>query len=308
MIHDLPSESKAAIATLYGDSPQPPTSLAQANPQARMDQAVIQASRQLKQQLGPAADDATLARALDLVLVLGHAVSLHLDGTASVQHGDGAYTTHQGACSCPEAEEQQAPCQHVLAVEMHRRAQALLQGSQPGPATPGQPTASANWDVHEAQVSCSLKIQLGRGEIIFTMRATTDEEVEERLRKRLTFIQELEEEIARRQASQAEPPAPAEPPAQSEPSADAAPLEQMVEDAIQRAMQAWAAAQTHASGMGQAAASPPAEEPPSDADRYNERGDKWCKGHRVWMKLRSNEGGKWHSHWIAAENRWCRGD
>ncbi len=187
-------------------------------PKLRLE-GTLAASKQLKQALGVAVDDSTLARALDLVL--SNAVALHLDGKASVQQGDYAYATEQGLCSCPDFEARQAPCQHVLAAEMHRRAQAIVQGRDPGPAAPARPvaTASAAWDVHEAQVSCSLKIQLGRGEIIYTMRGTTDEEVDERLRARLAFIQELEDEYQRRKARQAELPAQTAPPADAGPMA-----------------------------------------------------------------------------------------
>lgn len=301
------ADAQAAIANLYGDrQPPEPASPAPANPQQRMDQAVIAASKQLKHALGAAVDDSVLARALDLVL--SNAVTLHLDGKASVQQGDYAYATEQGLCSCPDFEARQAPCQHVLAAEIHRRAQAIIEGSYPGPAAvaPARPTAAAAWDVHEAQTSCSLKMQLSFGEVIFTMRATSDEEVDERLCNQLAFFQALEAELAGQKAVSADPPA------QAEAAAESGVLEEMVNDAMQRAMQAWAAAQPsgngQASGNRQAAdASPAAEEPESTGDRFNERGDKWCKLCRVWMKQRTNAKGSWHSHWLDAEKRWCRG-
>lgn len=174
-------------------------------------------------------------------------------------------------------------------VERHCQVQHILQAGSGGQRP--RPT-SAEWKVREAPVSCSLKIQLGRGEIIYTMHGVTDEEGDDRLRQRLAFLQELEDEIDRRRASPAAPP---------EAAGDSGSMQEMIDDAIQRAMQAWTAAQTN--GNGHAEASPPPEAPQGDTDRYNNRGDKWCKGHQVWLKQRQNEGGKWHSHWIAAENR-----
>ena len=35
--------------------------------------------------------------------------------------------------------------------------------------------------------------------------------------------------------------------------------------------------------------------------------DGWCVRHQVAMERRNNAKGTWWSHWLADENRWCRG-
>src|SRR5439155_10169672 len=80
-----------------------------------------------------------------LELVSANAVTLQTDGTASVQSGKQTYTLAPD-CPCADAKHRTELCKHTLAVELHRRALALLQGpaAEPAPAapSPNQPAAA----------------------------------------------------------------------------------------------------------------------------------------------------------------------
>src|SRR4029450_10268442 len=66
-----------------------------------------------------------------LALVLAHAVTLHPDGIASVQSGKQTSRLAPD-CPCADATHRAELCQHTLAVELHRRALALLDSTRPG--------------------------------------------------------------------------------------------------------------------------------------------------------------------------------
>ena len=70
---------------------------------------------------------------------------------------------------------------------------------------------------------------------------------------------------------------------------------------IQQAVQQALAAQAAASKDQPAAPRQPSEAPPPASQ------DGWCTRHQVAMERRSNAKGTWVSHWLADENRWCRG-
>ncbi len=99
-----------------------------------------------------------LTKALDLVL--SNAVLLYPDNTASVNSGSRRYTVANGSCSCADATHRGHTCKHQLAVDIHRRAMALLQDTPAVAANEAAPTAaavaepstpaSAQWDVREA--------------------------------------------------------------------------------------------------------------------------------------------------------------
>ena len=74
-----------------------------------------------------------------LALVLAHAVTLHPDGTASVQSGKQTYRLAPD-CPCTDATHRAELCKHTLAVELHRRALALLDSTVPA----SSPTAGAS--------------------------------------------------------------------------------------------------------------------------------------------------------------------
>ena len=81
----------------------------------------------------------------------------------------------------------------------------------------------------------------------------------------------------------------------------------MVNDAMQRAVQAWAAAQGNGNGHAAGEALAAEEQESGGEDRFDERGYKWCRIHKVWMKLRRNAKGTWHSHWLENEKDYCKG-
>ena len=79
-----------------------------------------------------------------LALVLAHAVTLHPDGTASVQSGKQTYRLAPD-CPCADATHRAELCKHSLAVELHRRALALLGRHGPGQQPHGRGSGSPRW-------------------------------------------------------------------------------------------------------------------------------------------------------------------
>ena len=77
-----------------------------------------------------------------LVLVLAQAVTLHPDGTASVQSGKQTYTLAP-ECPCADALHRTELCKHTLAVELHRRALALLDDTASAPVSSTTALAAA---------------------------------------------------------------------------------------------------------------------------------------------------------------------
>jgi hypothetical protein len=148
-----------------------------------------------------------------LVLVLAHAVTLHADGSASVLSGKQTYTLAPH-CPCPDAKNRTELCKHALAVELHRRALVLLDGtahapapaSAPGaaavPSTPVVPT-SAMWHVQEAPTSACFKWRVGQAELMYTFRGVTDEEVLDRIREHLPLLQDILDACETRAAERA---------------------------------------------------------------------------------------------------------
>jgi len=222
------------VAELYGDPPAP----APQHPvPPSKQQAVVQAAEQVAAQPAVPVDPARLTKAMDLVLA--NAVSLLPDGTARVRSG--SHTYHLAPdCICEDAQRRGKGCKHALAVLIHRRATALLEGTAPAPAAPSatlpavlpaaadpampSAPASAAWDVHEAPASACFKFSIGRMELMYTMRGVNDGELQTRITATLPLLQDIldacEARAARRaaereaaqaaqaaQAQQAQPPA-----------------------------------------------------------------------------------------------------
>jgi hypothetical protein len=118
------------IAECFGDQPTPASPLPTSDPAAETHwhNAVTQVGEQLRAKLRVEALPERLHKAL--ALVLAHAVTLHPDGTASVQHGMQTYRLAPD-CPCTDATHRAELCKHTLAVELHRRALALLAGTTP---------------------------------------------------------------------------------------------------------------------------------------------------------------------------------
>jgi len=89
-------------------------------------QAVAQVEEQLRAKLRVEVLPERMRKALDLVRA--DAVTLHADGSASVQSGKQTYTLAP-ECPCADAKHRAELCKHALAVELHRRALALLEAN-----------------------------------------------------------------------------------------------------------------------------------------------------------------------------------
>jgi hypothetical protein len=195
------------IAELYGNQPAP---LSPAG--SRWQQAVAQVEEQLCAKLRVEVLPERMRKALDLVRA--DAVTLHADGTASVQSGKQTYTLAP-ECPCADAKHRTELCKHTLAVELHRRALALLQGpaAEPAPAprpAPAAPSASLPaapsapsapvshaWDVHEAPASACFKFRVGTMELLYTLRGVDDAELQRRITATLPTLQEVIEACER---------------------------------------------------------------------------------------------------------------
>jgi hypothetical protein len=261
-IQNLPPETQAAIDALYGTDTASPVA-----------QAVAAAAQQLQQQHAGQLESKRLAAAMQLVL--GNAVTLHLDGSSSVHSGKLVYSQQGGACSCPDHQQRGSFCKHLIAVALYRLAQGQL--SQPLASELLQPAAASAWDVHEAPVSCYLKFRVGHLELSYTMRDVDDAHLAARLTHVLPKVNALAEAEAARSQQQAAELALARQAAK--PAGD---LQQLVQHAVQQAL-----------AGGDSGQQPPAE---PQAPEANANGDTWCALHAAWMPERSNAQGSWHSH------------
>jgi hypothetical protein len=276
--------------------------------------AALRAAEQLSQ--SQPLDQGRLAKALDLVLA--NAVTLHPDGTATVKSGSHNYHIN-GACSCEDARHRTTHCKHALAVLIHRRATALLEGTAPAPAapsvtppavvpaagglaTPSAP-ASAAWDVHEAAASACFKFSIGRMELMYTMRGINDGELQTRITATLPLLQDILEgcearaarRAAEREATQAAQAVQAQQAQQAPPPAGApADLQVLLQQAVQQALAAQSTGAAPANGQAQ----------PATAHGTAP----FCQAHQAPLELRSNDRGSWWSHWVASEKRYCKGE
>ena len=300
------------VAELYGDRSSPASQPAE-RPSAQ--QAIVQAAEQVAAQPTMPVDPARLTKAMDLVLV--NAVRLLPDGTARVKSG--SHTYHLAPdCTCEDAQRHGKGCKHKLAVEIHRRATALLEGTASTPAAhsasqaaavaapppaapPVAPSAPAShaWDVHEAPASACFKFRVGTMELMYTLRGVDDAELQRRITATLPTLQEVieacEERAAQRaaareaaQAALAVQALPAPPPAGAP-----ADLQALLQQAVQQAL----ATPANGQAKGQAAR----QGKPSDQQTGQ------CSLHDVEMELRQNERGAWYSHYLDDEGRYCKG-
>jgi hypothetical protein len=134
-----------------------------------------------------------LQKAMDLVL--SHKVTLHDDGTATVQSGNRTYELTP-ECTCEDSQRRSLYCKHFLSVELQKRTYSQLHPSSNGhqSASPSQPkpvaSPAACWSVHEAPASCCLKFHLQGVEILYTMRDVDDDTLYARVRRILPKILE----------------------------------------------------------------------------------------------------------------------
>jgi hypothetical protein len=311
--HPSPQVAKPSAVELSWDDALdgnfPPTR------QQRLQQAALQAVEQLQEQADLPVTHDRLTKALDLVL--SNAVALYQDNTASVRSGNRSYTVANCSCSCADAKQRGACCKHQLAVEIHRRAAALLQDA-PRTATAGKPEAapvvprsapaSAQWDVHEAPTSACFKFRVHTMELTYTFRGVDDAELQGRIAETLPMLQAMMEACEDRHAArQAERDAAKGAQAQQEQlqqmpqSSTPADLQQLVQQAVQHALAAQAGSQ--AAATSDQPPVPPPQEPPADTS------EGYCTLHEVWMEQRRNDRGSWYSH-IATNDEgeyFCKG-
>ncbi len=255
-------EFRRTVADVFGDRDATPAPTTPSD----WPHAVAHVSDALCEKLRLAAPSARLAKALELVLA--QAVTLHADGSASVQSGARTYTLAPH-CPCPDAKNRSEMCKHALAVELHRRALAVLDGTAHAPAVaaasvPAAPSVapastaptSAAWQVTEAPTSACFKWRIGQAELTYTFRGVSDEEVLDRIREHLPLLHDIidacearvAERVAARDAAQAQAQ-PAQPPADMP-----ARLQQLLQQAL-------AAQHNGAAANGQAHGHTPASPP-----------------------------------------------
>ena len=316
------------VAELFGAQPTPAPQAAadRSTTDERWQDAVTQVGEQLRAKLRVEVLPDRLHKAL--ALVLAHAVTLHPDGTASVQSSKQTYHLAPD-CPCADATHRTEFCKHSLAVELHRRALARLAGTTPAssPTAVAAPAGAApsvsaeappaatppaiedtrqerlpsadRWDVTEAPASCCLRLRVGELEILYTMRDITDAELTSRVQHLVPWVQDVLDQARERQAhldalrQQREAASAGQtavpPPTLPTPPAD---VQALIQQAVQQALAAQqppSAGQTPANGTS----------PASPAD--------WCSLHQVAMEQRSNAKGAWYSHWLASEQRSCKG-
>ena len=203
-------------------------------PRAHWQDAVTQVGEQLRAKLRVEALPDRLHKAL--ALVLAHAVTLYPDGTASVQSGTQTYRLAP-ECPCADATHRTELCTHTLAVELHRRALALLADTTPasGPTAAAKPPlarrpppsaqappaatppaaedtrqerlpSADRWDVNEAPASCCLRLRVGDLEILYTMRDVSDAELTSRVQHLVPWVQDVLDQARERQAPPRHPP------------------------------------------------------------------------------------------------------
>jgi hypothetical protein len=280
--------------------------------------------------LQPPPDPERLAKAL--ALAQDGAVRIEDDGDALVTSGDARYLVRaNGTCLCPDAQHRGVPCKHTLAVRIHQQATASLAPSDrvaaPRAATPPASTqdprqdrlpSADRWDVKEAPASACLRLRVGELEILYTMRDVSDAELTSRVQHLVPWVQDVLDQARERQTlldtlrqqREAAHTAPATPtPSAPQPSTPPVDLQALLQQAVQQALAAHALRPGTPPATGQAPSAPPPVPPSTGAltGTALARQDGWCALHRVAMELRSNAKGTWHSHWLAAEARWCRG-
>jgi hypothetical protein len=318
-----PREPLTTLVTeRFGDQPTPALALSASagTTDERWHDAVTQVGEQLRAKLQVEVLPDRLHKAL--ALVLAHAVTLDPDGAASVQSGKQTYRLAPD-CPCADATHRAELCTHTLAVELHRRALALLDSTAPAsrptaaaapasaappPSADAAPAAPASaedtrqerlpsadrWHVNEAPASCCLRLRIGEIELMYTMRDVSDAELTSRVQHLVPWVQDVLDQARERQAHldllrQQREAASAGQPAGPQPPPLTLPTD--VQTLIQQAVQQ---AQTPAHNQAPAA-TPPA----SPAD--------WCPLHQVAMEQRSHAKGTWSSHWVASERRYCKG-
>lgn len=170
------AEPTSTLQDLYGD---------------RFQQAVIHAAATMDKP----EYNGRLQKAMNFVL--GRAVTLNEDGTATVKSGNHTYHLKPD-CNCEDARRNGRHCKHFLAVELLKSTNLWLGSVQSSngktlvqeQSAQQPPSQSAAWSVHEAPASCCLKFQMNGIEIMYTMRDCNDDLLYARVRRILPKILE----------------------------------------------------------------------------------------------------------------------
>jgi hypothetical protein len=295
------------VADVCGDRDTTPT----ASPAPDWPQAVAQVGNALCAKLRLETPPERIRNALDLVLA--HAVTLHADGTASVQGSKDTYTLAPH-CPCPDAKQRTELCKHTIAVDLHRRALKLYHDTAPAvpPATvpeavpsvplPATATGTAAWLVQEAPTSACFKWRMGSAELTYTFRGVTDEEVLTRIREQLPLLQDILAACETRAAARpaipeaAPPQAPPDEPDKHTQRPQASPQAQ--ETPHKSHANGHTATNGHANGHRN-----------GQRQRQSTTGDQdtgWCSLHNVAMHQHVNDRGTWCSHTLG-NGRYCKG-
>jgi hypothetical protein len=213
-------------------------------------------------------DEERLRKALTLAQD-GH-VELGAAGAAVVTSGQTPYHVQADvSCTCPDFARRRVTCKHLLAVQLHQDALALLwvpeeplkaplPGAEPPrawmpPPAPSAPTAraAAAWDVHEAQTSACVRVRIGDLDVTYTIRGTSDDDVIDRLDATLERLRDTCEVHELRAAERAKARAAALVQAQQAPALSPEDLHTLLQQTVLQALAAQnngAAANGHANG------------------------------------------------------------
>jgi hypothetical protein len=294
-------------------------------------EAVTQVEEQLRTKLRVEVLPERMRKALDLVRA--DAVTLHADGSASVQSGKQTYTLAPD-CPCADAKHRTELCKHTLAVELHRRAVELFHGSAAAPApassaTPAAPSvslpaaaappvalpsapASHAWDVHEAPASACFKFRVGSMELLYTLRGIDDAELQRRITATLPTLQDIMEaceeraaqRVVAREAAQAARTAQAQP-VQPAPASASADLQALLQQAVQQAL----AVQANGQAPGTPPAAPPSTGTAPSGAAPDDQQTGVCSLHQAAMTRHTDpdSGDTWSSHYLEDEQRYCKG-
>jgi hypothetical protein len=311
----------------------------------RWQQACVHAAQQLTGAQGRYAgtDPDRLAQGLDLAQCGGVTLAEALDDlSAEVTSGTAHYTVDLAppSCPCPDFQQHQAPCMHLLAVEIHTGALGPFAAAAPlflpdatPPATnaslpeaPGAtasepprtrrtrtvrtprrqapaPTGSpAHWPTSEAPASMNVKLKVGALEVMYTARDTNDRDLQDRMTRLLPWLAEVLAACeANYHARQQAVKRTAEQPRPPAPPSSAP----------ERALEAQGAATGQAAMQAQATASPngagPAANgrhtppPPPASEDTTDRDPSWCAIHSCTMEQHRNDRGIWWSHYLGID-------
>lgn len=128
-------------------------------------------------------------------LVLAGSVTLNGNGHATVKSGSHTYQIDpQEGCTCADSRNRSKHCKHTIAVELLKRAQALLNGqsngTEPSPNEPRDTSQPTAWECAQAPSSCTLKWHLSGIELLLTLRAANDDALFSRIKRILPKIEE----------------------------------------------------------------------------------------------------------------------